>query len=76
MILFGPGTWFYSVKSTTTSTLSAEDEALLFEKINGFLDDKLPGNNIFIDPGQINKSGSYRTSSGGMRYLFQVGFRF
>jgi hypothetical protein len=76
MIVFGPGTWFYSVKTTTTSTLSAEDEALLFEKINGLLDQKLPGNDIFIEPGQINKSGSYRTSSGGMRYLFQIGFRF
>jgi hypothetical protein len=76
MIMFGPGTWFYSVKTTTTTSLSAEDQALLFEKINGYLDEKLPGNDLFFQPGSINKSGTYRTSSGGMRYLFQIGFRF
>jgi hypothetical protein len=76
MIMFGPGTWFYSVKTTTTTSLSAEDEALLFEKINGYLDEKLPGNDLFFQPGSMNKSGTYRTSSGGMRYLFQIGFRF
>jgi hypothetical protein len=76
MILFGPGTWFYSLKSTTSTSLSDEDEALLFEKINGFLEQNLPGSDIFLEPGQMNKSGSYRTSSGGMRYMIQLGFRF
>jgi hypothetical protein len=76
MIMFGPGTWFYSVKTTTTTSLSEEDQALLFEKINGYLDEKLPGNDLFFQPGSVNKSGTYRTSSGGMRYLFQIGFRF
>lgn len=76
MILFGPGTWFYSVKATTSTSLSAEDEALLFEKINGFLEAKLPGRDIFLEQGQLNKSGVYHTSSGGMRYMIQLGFRF
>jgi len=76
MILFGPGTWFYSLKSTTSTSLSEEDEALLFEKINGFLKENLPGSDILLEPGQMNKSGTYHTSSGGMRYMIQIGFRF
>jgi hypothetical protein len=76
MILFGPGTWFYSIKTKTTTSLSEEDEALLYEKLNGFLEEKLPGRDIFLEPGKVNKSGTYHTSSGGLRYMIQLGFRF
>ena len=76
MILFGPGIWFYSVKTTTSTSLSAEDEELLFGKINEILAVKLPGRDIVIHSGETRKTGRYSASSPGFRYLIQLGFRF
>jgi hypothetical protein len=76
LILFGPGIWFYSLKTDISTTLSEEDAALVFEKINEFLAAKLPGHEITINPGEKQRTGTYHTSSGGMRYLIHLGFRF
>jgi hypothetical protein len=76
LILFGPGVWFYSVKTKISTNLSADDESLVFEKINEFLAAKLPGHELTINPGEKVRSGSFRTSSGGFRYLIHLGFRF
>jgi len=76
MILCGPGIWFYSVRTTINTTLDPGDEVLIFEKINEILAEKLPGRDIFIQPGEKFRSGSFSTSSAGFRYMFQIGFRF
>jgi hypothetical protein len=76
LIFMGPGVWFYSIKTKISTTLDAEDEALLFEKINELLAEKLPGHELMINPGNKQKTGSFRTTSGGFRYLIQLGFRF
>lgn len=76
LVFMGPGVWFYSVKTKIGSTLSPEDQALVFDKINEFLTSKLPGNDITISPGETQKGGSYRTKSAGFRYVIHLGFRF
>jgi hypothetical protein len=76
MILLGPGVWFYSLKTTTSTNLSDEDEELLFGKINEILAEKLPGKEIVLSPGDLSKNGTVSTSSAGFRYLIQIGWRF
>jgi hypothetical protein len=76
LVFMGPGVWFYSIKTKISTTLDAEQEALLFEKINELLAAKLPGHEITINPGDKQKTGSFHTTSGGWRYLIQLGFRF
>jgi hypothetical protein len=75
-IFMGPGVWFYSIKTKISTNLDAEQEALIFEKLNEILAEKLPGHEITINPGDKQKTGSFRTTSGGFRYLIQMGFRF
>jgi len=76
LILMGPGIWFYNIKTSVNTTLNAEDEALLFEKINEILASKLPGHEILIGSGDINTSGSSSSAFPGFRYLIHLGFRF
>lgn len=76
LIFFGPGVWFYSVKTKINTPLTAEDEAMVFEKLNELLAAKFPGHEITINPGEKQRSGSFRTSSAGFRYLIHLGFRF
>jgi hypothetical protein len=76
LILMGPGVWFYNLKTTINTTLNPDDESLLFEKINEVLAAKLPGHEILIQPGEFQKTGSFRASSAGFRYLIHIGFRF
>ena len=76
MIVLGPGVWFYNFKSTVTSTLSAEDQEKVLERINEMLADKLPGHEIIISTGDLHKTGSITTQTAGFRYLLHLGFRF
>ncbi len=76
LVLFGPGKWFYNFNTELNTSLSADDEDLLFSKINGFIDDKIPGNSLVIKPGSLHKKGSSSSSSGGFRYVVHLGFRF
>jgi hypothetical protein len=76
MVLFGPGRWFYKINTSLSTDLSVENEELIFSKINEILDAKLPGNNLNISPGKLNKNGSGNTNSSGFRYVVHFGFRF
>jgi len=76
MILFGPGIGFYRVKGDINTNLSAEDESLLFEQINDFLGDKIPGYNLVIDEGEFKRTGNVNTSNLGYRFMINIGFRF
>lgn len=76
LIMFGPGLWFYSVKTSLSTNLSEEDEEMLFEKINSMLAEKLPGSDILIEPGDNLFRESFTTSSLGFRYVINIGFRF
>lgn len=76
LILIGPGVGFYKIKTEIGTTLSAADEALLFEKINEIIADRIPGYDKLIEPGDYVKKGSANVVSAGYRYIIRVGYRF
>jgi hypothetical protein len=76
MIVMGPGIWFYNIMTDVTTSLNAEDQEKVLEKINEMLADKLPGHEILINTGDLHKTGSFTTQTAGFRYLLHLGFRF
>lgn len=76
LILIGPGIASYQVKTTINTSLSADDEALFFDKLNEYLQDKIPGYNLVIKEGEFKRSGNTNTTSFGFRYMVNIGFRF
>jgi hypothetical protein len=76
MILFGPGYGIYNIKGDIKTTLSPEDESLLFEKINSFLGERIPGYDLVIDEGDFATNGSVKTKTLGYRFMINLGFRF
>jgi len=76
MILMGPGAWFFKLKTDFNTTLSAEDEALLLEKLNGMIQDKFPGSDLVIQGGGFEAKKNTSTSAVGFRYMINLGFRF
>jgi len=75
-ILIGPGLANYSIKTTINTTLDADDQAELFQKINDALANKIPGYSFVIDDQEYKKSGRTKTTSFGFRYMIHLGFRF
>ena len=76
LVLIGPGIANYSAKLGLDTSMSAEDEALFFDAINGFLSDKFPAYDQVIEPGEFEKKGSFNTTTAGFRYLIHLGYRF
>ncbi len=76
LIFFGPGVWFYSVKTSIDTSLDPEEEAMIFENINEMLAAKFPGHEILITPGDQERKSSVQLTSAGFRYLIHLGFRF
>ena len=76
MMLFGPGIAAYKIKASLSTSLSADQEAELFQKINDALKEKIPGYSLVIEPKSFEKTGRVNTTSLGYRYLIMVGFRF
>ncbi len=76
LILVGPAMWFFSLKTDVSTSLSPDDESLLFEKLNDALHEKFPNSTMVIDGGSFKKNGSTTTSTFGYRYMFNIGFRF
>lgn len=76
LILFGPGVASYQVKTKLNTNLDPDEEALFFQKLNDYLQDKIPGYNMVIKEGDFKKSGSTSTTSFGFRYMVNIGFRF
>jgi hypothetical protein len=76
LVLIGPGIANYGAKINLDTTLSAEDEALFFEKFNAFLADRIPGYDQVIEPGEFGRSGSFNTTTAGFRYMIHLGYRF
>lgn len=75
-VLLGPGVSVYNLKASLSNTLSPDEQSLFFDKLNGYLQDKIPGYNMVIDEGEFQKNGSVKTTSLGFRYMINVGFRF
>jgi hypothetical protein len=76
MVLVGPAMWFFKLKTNVSTSLSPDNEALLFETLNNALHDKFPNSTYVIDGGSYKKKGSTTTSTIGYRYMFNIGFRF
>ena len=75
-ILLGPGFGSYSVKAKLNTTLSPQQEQEFFEKLNEYLQDRIPGFEYVINPGEFKQKGSYDTRTVGFRYAIKLGFRF
>jgi hypothetical protein len=75
MILVGPAMWFFNLNTDVSTSLTPENEELLFETINDALHEKFPNSTMVID-GSFKKKGSFSTKTFGYRYMFNLGFRF
>jgi hypothetical protein len=76
MLLFGPGIAAYKLKTNLDTTLDEEQETELFQKINDVLEEKIPGYDLVLHPGSFERTGSYKTTSLGFRYVIMLGIRF
>jgi hypothetical protein len=76
MVLFGPGVGFYKLKRELSTTLDPETEAEFFQKLNDKLSEKIPGYDFVLQPGSHEKTGSYKTTTLGFRYVIMLGIRF
>jgi hypothetical protein len=72
----GPGVGFYSVEAAVHTNLTPDQESLFFEKLNAYLEDKIPGYSLIIKEGDFKKDGSANTTTWGFRYMVNVGYRF
>lgn len=76
LILIGPGVSGYGLKLKLDTSLDPDDEALFFNAVNDFLQERFPGYNVVISDEEFKKTGSVKTTSLGFRYMINVGFRF
>ena len=76
MLLFGPGIAGYKLTTELDSTFDPDQESELFQKINDALKEKIPGYDLVLKPGSYEKTGSYKTTSLGFRYVIMLGIRF
>jgi hypothetical protein len=76
IIFMGPGVWFFNFKTKLNTTLSDENQALIYQKLNELLNDKFPGYSLAFDNSDFQKSGSVNTGMVGMRIVINAGFRF
>jgi hypothetical protein len=72
----GPGIGFYKLEASVNTNLSPDQESLFFEKLNAYLEDKLPGYDLIIDEGDFGRDGSAKTTTWGFRYMVNLGYRF
>ena len=76
LVMCGPGVGFYKLEAAVHTNLSPDQESLLFEKLNAYLEDKIPGYSLIIKEGDFRKDGSANTTTWGFRYMVNVGYRF
>jgi hypothetical protein len=76
MVLMGPGLWNFNFKSHFDTNLSAEDETMLLEELNKMIQDKFPGTDFMIKGTGFESSKTSSTSTVGLRYMINIGFRF
>ena len=74
--LLGPGLGLYNVKAAINTNLSEDQKELFYERLNSFLEEKIPGYDRVIDEGEFNNNGSTNTTSFGYRYMINIGYRF
>ncbi|MCH6199990.1 DUF3575 domain-containing protein [Aquiflexum sp. LQ15W] len=75
-VLFGPGLGIYRANVDFDSSLSPEDSAILLEKINDLLSEKIPGFNTIVDGSGFEKTGVANITGLGYRFMINIGYRF
>lgn len=75
-IMIGPGLSNYNFELKADTDLSQEDQELLYQKINDFLAEKIPGYDLVIDGDGLKKTGSVNTTTFGYRFMINIGYRF
>jgi hypothetical protein len=76
LVLMGPGLWNFNFKSHFSTGLSAADEELLLEQINELIKEKFPQSDFVFSGDGMKTSKTYSTSTMGLRYIINIGFRF
>lgn len=76
LVLMGPGLWNFKFKSHFSTSLSAEDQELLIQQINELLKEKFPQSNFIFSGDGMEAKETYSTSTMGLRYMVNIGFRF
>ncbi|MDZ7635176.1 MAG: hypothetical protein U5L72_12425 [Bacteroidales bacterium] len=75
MILMGPGLWYWDLNSSFDTSLQAEDETVLLDRLNEMLQEKFPGSSLVVGEGFEAKKTT-RSYTTGFRYMINIGFRF
>jgi hypothetical protein len=75
-VLFGPGVGIYKSRVDFDSTLDPDDEALVLQKINDLLSEKIPGFNKIVDGSGFENTGIANVTGLGYRFMINVGYRF
>ncbi len=76
LIMIGPGVGFYNLKANINTDLTPDDESELFQAINDYLIQKIPGFDHVLDGTGFEQQGSGRKSGFGYRYMVMIGYRF
>jgi len=75
LIMVGPAIARYSFNVSLTADGQIDDREIL-DKIIEALIEKIPGLDELIDTGDLDGKGKFSTSSIGLRFMIQVGYRF
>lgn len=75
-VMLGPGFANYKLNAGINTTLSPANKLELFQNINDYLTEKLPGYNFVIPENEFTTTGSCSSNSFNFRYFIQIGFRF
>jgi hypothetical protein len=76
VIFMGPGLWFFTIKSKTSSVSDSGESQLVYQQLDEQINDQVPVYGQFIDDTEFSEKGSARTGKFGYRYLVNLGFRF
>ncbi|KXX72368.1 DUF3575 domain-containing protein [Flammeovirga sp. SJP92] len=76
LIMIGPGWGMYSGTLKLNSDVTIPEEAEVLQEIKNGLVNKFPVLDGLLDGEEINTNGDFRTWTGGLRFVIQVGYAF
>jgi len=76
LILLGPGYGRYDLKTKIKTDLDPTTQEAFFDALNDAISGRIPGFERVIEPGEIKRTGGFKNSTFGYRYVANFGFRF
>ncbi|MFD2200253.1 hypothetical protein [Shivajiella indica] len=76
LVLAGPGYGWYDLKTNIKTDLDPEQQQAFFDALNEAISGRVPGFEGIIEPGEIKRTGGFKTTNFGFRYVANFGFRF